>query len=514
MTDRNESSKTQDKFDIDSIISRDSYQRDAREARSAMRKTRQRRRRRVIAIATVAIALIVIAMYTLSMHSAVYEDEEGFEDFASQQFNKMQTLPDAKDRLVTCEYGDEISVAYRYDPSYNEDLVVFRDQQVQNLKDDFIREAKKELKKHKTPKQSELFHQGYHQAMLVDSAVYDSGTGALTMAIYTVRYRENENEMELYETSIDTYLLNKETLTALNPMQVMAPDYKDKASVYAREYLNKSYDEEMLSPKLEKNTAPTDGNYNQFVLSDGDLTVFFEEGKVVDSSEGVIAVTVPRVYMGNSIRSKVVSRYVDPSKPMVAITYDDGPGLKAERKILKCLEKYGAVATFFYIGNRIDLDEESVKKAYEIGCEIGNHSWDHSDLTGLSKKQIRSQVKRTDKAIKKVIGVSPALIRPPYGSYNDSVLEAVDKPAILWTVDTQDWSSRDAKKVFNVIKKTKKLDGKIILMHSIYGSTAKATEKIIPYLQKKGYQLVTVSELIRYKTGEAPKDGEVYTRVK
>ena len=188
----------------------------------------------------------------------------------------------------------------------------------------------------------------------------------------------------------------------------------------------------------------------------------------------------------------------------------DGPGGDAEKKILKTLKKYGAVATFFYVGNRVEYDQENVRTAYEQGCEIANHSWDHSDLTGLSAKGVKSQLKRTNKAIKAITGVKPELFRPPYGSYNDDVMEAADMPAILWDIDTEDWRSRDAKAVFKVIKKTKKLDGKIILMHSIYGSTAKATAKIVPYLQKKGYQLVTVSELIKYKTGEAPKAGHAY----
>ena len=195
---------------------------------------------------------------------------------------------------------------------------------------------------------------------------------------------------------------------------------------------------------------------------------------------------------------------------LIAITYDDGPGGEAETKILKTLKKYGAVATFFYVGNRVDYDQKNVKRAYEQGCEIANHSWDHADLTGLSAKGVKSQMRKTNKAIKEVIGVKPEIYRPPYGSYNDDVLEAADMPAIIWDVDTEDWRSRDAKAVFKVIKKTKKLDGKIILMHSIYDSTAAATKKIVPYLQKKGYQLVTVSELIKYKTGEAPKAGHTY----
>ncbi|MBQ9059713.1 MAG: polysaccharide deacetylase family protein [Firmicutes bacterium] len=410
---------------------------------------------------------------------------------------------------MTYQYGDTVSFAYRYDPSTNEDLAVYRDQQVEELKKDFEKSVKKKIKE-QGDKRGNLFHKDTNYAMLFDSAVYETGNGALSMAIYAVEYNEVDRKMEPVQTSVQTYLLNKDTMLQLNPMQLLTPDYKEKAATYFTDYLNKSYKEEELRPDADVYLKEDDSNYNQIVLSDGEMTVFFDEGTVVDASEGVVSVTMPKVYLGTSLRSQVITRYIDPDKPMVAITYDDGPGGDAEKKILKTLKKYGAVATFFYVGNRIDYDKENVKTAYELGCEIANHSWDHSDLTGLSAKGVKSQMKKTNKAIKDIIGVKPELYRPPYGSYNDSVLEAAGMPAIIWDVDTEDWRSRDAKAVFKVIKKTKKLDGKIILMHSIYGSTASATKKIIPYLQKKGYQLVTVSELIKYKTGEAPKAGHTY----
>ena len=212
------------------------------------------------------------------------------------------------------------------------------------------------------------------------------------------------------------------------------------------------------------------------------------DGTVLKEGEGTPAMDIPMRIIGSTIRPEILERYIDKKKPMVALTYDDGPYAKTESKIVDTLAENGCVATFFYLGNRVENDTDTVKMAYDAGCEIGNHSWSHPDLTGLSNKEIKSQLNRTNKIISKVIGVKPELFRPPYGSFNDRVLEAADMPAILWTVDTLDWSSRDAKAVFKVIKKTKNLDGKIILMHSIYGSTAKATEKIVPYLQKKGYQ--------------------------
>ena len=483
--------------------------RQALEERRQQRKARQRRRRRIIAAGTVIVAVAVIAIFGLAQFNSAYDDESSFESFADSHFHKMHVLPQTKDRLVTYQYGDTVSFAYRYDPSGNEDLAVFRDQQVEELKKDFEKSVKKKIKE-QGEKRGGFFHKDTNYAMLFDSAVYETGNGALSMAIYAVEYNEVDRKMEPVQSSVQTYLLNKDTMLQLNPMQLLTPDYKEKAAVFSAEYLNKNYKEEEIRPDADIYLKEDDSNYNQIVLSDGEMTVFFDEGTILDASQGVAAITVPKVYLGTSLRSKVITRYIDPDKPMVAITYDDGPGGEAETKILKTLKKYGAVATFFYVGNRVDYDQKNVKRAYEQGCEIANHSWDHADLTGLSAKGVKSQMRKTNKAIKEVIGVKPEIYRPPYGSYNDDVLEAADMPAIIWDVDTEDWRSRDAKAVFKVIKKTKKLDGKIILMHSIYDSTAAATKKIVPYLQKKGYQLVTVSELIKYKTGEAPKAGHTY----
>ena len=480
-----------------------------REARFEIRRNKQRRRRRIIALCVVIAALAAIGVTVAGYFSSAYNSDKDFQNFADQQFHKMKVLPRTSDRLVTYEYDDGISYAYRYDPSDNEELAVFRDQQVADLKKKFNKKIAKEMEKEGSGSGS-LFGRDTHHAMLFDSAVYETGNGALSMAIYGVEYDEESGKMQPIGSSIQTYLLDPETLRVLNPMQVLTPDYKEKAAAISEEYIQDNYKEEQIKDDAENYLKEDDANYNRIVISKGNMSIYFDEGTVVDESEGVVVVPMKKSRLGTSLRGQMIERYIDPDKPMVAITYDDGPGTKSEKRIIKCLKKHGAVATFFYLGNRVGYSSNNVKNAYKIGCEIGNHSWDHSDLTGLSAAGVKSQLSRTNKAIHKLIGVTPELYRPPYGSFNQSVLDAANMPAILWTVDTLDWSSRDPKAVFNIVKKTKKLDGKIILMHSIYDSTAKATEKIVPYLMNRGYQIVTVSELIKYKSGASPKKNKVY----
>lgn len=201
---------------------------------------------------------------------------------------------------------------------------------------------------------------------------------------------------------------------------------------------------------------------------------------------------------------------VDPNRPMVAVTYDDGPSVHTN-KILNVLEKYGAKATFFVVGSSVKGHNiETMKRAVSLGCEIGNHSVSHPQLTKLSVTAVNAQINGTTAAIINATGVHPKLFRPPYGDYNKSVLNQLaiaGYPAILWSIDTLDWKTKNAENTKSVIL-SKVKDGDIILMHDTQASSATASETIIPELIARGYQLVTVSELAEARGGLKP--GGVY----
>ncbi|MBE6573977.1 MAG: hypothetical protein E7652_06250 [Ruminococcaceae bacterium] len=201
-------------------------------------------------------------------------------------------------------------------------------------------------------------------------------------------------------------------------------------------------------------------------------------------------------------------RYIDPNKPMVALTYDDGPHRTYTNQILDTMEKYGAVATFFELGNRAENCGDIIRREVELGCEVGNHSYDHPNLANLSASGVYNQINKTNNIIYNACGVWPELVRPPYGSLSTTAKNNINAPAINWSIDTLDWKYRDASYVTSVIK-SQVSDGSVILMHSLYGSTAKATEIIVPWLLSQGYQLVTVSELAEAK-GIDLIDGKVY----
>lgn len=223
------------------------------------------------------------------------------------------------------------------------------------------------------------------------------------------------------------------------------------------------------------------------------------------------AKSVAGVLSGKS--NEKMTSFVDPTKPMIALTFDDGPSNSATTRILNVLEKHNARATFFVVGSRVDSYKSQIKRAYDLKCEIGNHTYNHKTLTKLSVDGVKSELSATDKKIKAITGVSPVLMRPPGGSYKtDTVRKNTPYPIIMWSVDTRDWESRNATAVVNHIK-SHAYDGAIILMHDLYDSTAAATEIVVPWLISQGYQLVTVSEMMEVK-GIKMQNGVAYSSAK
>lgn len=200
---------------------------------------------------------------------------------------------------------------------------------------------------------------------------------------------------------------------------------------------------------------------------------------------------------------------IDPDKPMIALTFDDGPKYSSTSSILKTLKKYNARATFFVVGGNVNGDDEDlIRQMVSQGCEIGNHTYSHVDLTTLDADGIKEEISKTDDVIEKITGFPTKLCRPTGGAVNDTVLSSVDKPLILWYVDTRDWESRDASSIVAKIENYV-TDGAIILMHDIYDSTAEAVAQIVPELAEDGYQMVTVSELA-YLRGVTLENGKQY----
>ena len=208
-------------------------------------------------------------------------------------------------------------------------------------------------------------------------------------------------------------------------------------------------------------------------------------------------------------------RRFDSGQPMVALTFDDGPGPYTE-KILSLLQRNDSRATFFMVGNRLENFSETVRAVHEQGSEIGVHTWSHRNLTRLQENGIISQIKRTKDRVAQICrDAEIRFMRPPFGAYNRVVRKAsagLDMAVALWSVDTQDWRGVGAAGIYRAVMENV-TNGSIILCHDLYAETAAAMERVIPELRRRGYQLVTLSELFADHEDGGASPGVVYNRL-
>lgn len=246
----------------------------------------------------------------------------------------------------------------------------------------------------------------------------------------------------------------------------------------------------LFSANIESD-AIDEGGLNHTSVSNSEAEIQEEDAKPNPPAEEAILTESEKEQKAESKKT------IDPDKPMIALTFDDGPS-KYTPEILEILKNNNSSATFFVLGQEADKYKDTVKQIIEEGNEIGNHTYNHKDLTKLSDEEISNQILNTENLIYESSGYVSSLVRPPYGASDNNLNEKISRPIIKWSVDTKDWQSRDAQKVINHVLNTVR-DGDIVLMHDIYESTAEASKTFIPKLVEMGYQLVTISEMAEYR---------------
>ncbi len=192
----------------------------------------------------------------------------------------------------------------------------------------------------------------------------------------------------------------------------------------------------------------------------------------------------------------------------VALTFDDGPTPRHTARLLDGLKERNVHATFFLVGYRLEGNEALVQRIKTEGHQIGNHSYQHAQLTTLTAAQALSDLSRCDLALCTLLGEGEYWVRPPYGSIDDQTLAGLDVPVICWSVDPLDWSDKDAQKVAAHIAQNAK-DGDIILLHDCYASTVDAALQAVDGLLARGLQPVTVEQLLTLG-GKEVQSGRVY----
>lgn len=216
--------------------------------------------------------------------------------------------------------------------------------------------------------------------------------------------------------------------------------------------------------------------------------------------------------------------WIDPSKPMVAISFDDGPvGIGANDysiRIQNALADNGFHATFFYSinlwGRYLDSNlEQEIIRAHELGFEVANHTYSHPDLSGKTAEFVQDEIGKCKEILTRLTGQENFLIRPPYLSVDANVQANAGAPLITCAIDSKDWDGASAQQIIDTITTAMNngtLDNAVVLMHETYDSTATAMEYLAPYLKQQGWQIVTVSEMFK-ANGKEMADGQVYGRV-
>lgn len=287
-----------------------------------------------------------------------------------------------------------------------------------------------------------------------------------------------------------------------------------KLSSIAYYYVLKLEDKTFDELWVKRGTDPTIDNYRHFNFKDEGLEILFPPYQIASWADGEIKITIPyeeindllkEEYRNTSKEEEVVSiipevrdltKYQD--KKLIAFTFDDGPSETNTNYLLDNLDKYDAKVTFFVLGSRVNSNKETIKRAYLEGNAIGSHTYNHRNLNLLSDVALMDEVKKTNEAIKDIIGTSPTLLRPPYGNLTDHGKELANMSIVLWNIDPLDWKYKDKNRVANEIIEHAH-DGAIVLVHDIYKSSVEGALLAMEELQKQGYAFVTINEMAQLR---------------
>lgn len=275
-------------------------------------------------------------------------------------------------------------------------------------------------------------------------------------------------------------------------------------------------------PELDLNETITQETLSNFIITDGGNSIAWPIGQasLLPSAYGEMTIKVPIDAVAKYLQNPTARKLANIPKPpepkpepkpapavpapapttgnkVIALTFDDGPGPYTAH-LLDVLDQYGAKATFFLIGSKVSSQANVVRSIHARGHQLGNHSWSHPELPKLPVDQIAGEIDRTNEAIRQATGVTPAILRPPYGAVNGAVLEQLrlrGMSSILWSVDTRDWADRNSEIVCSRAVAGAR-PGAIILMHDIHQTSVGAVPCILSALKQQGYSFVTVQGLL------------------
>lgn len=450
--------------------------------------SRQRRRKKSNGfLKLVILALVLVAggffVFNLLFGNKGYDDQSSFEKYAKKYEKSIGGDKEVGTENSNKKFGKPVSESVTYPETEQKSSLA-------TIKNYLDTELESFNAKYENISEEEK------AAFLTAYESYETPHDAIGVAIHEKWVlNANENNEKIPKETVKTMNFSTKSGTLIPAGGILRGDWQKVVK-------------KKLAEDIENASKLENADLSNFILTKKGLKFFFNPGIAANKSKGVVSAEISYDDLKDYTAKDIGSRVVDPSKPMVAVTYDDGPGIRTTAELLDLYEKEGVVCTFFEVGQNVKYVQggaDLLKRELSLGCEVGTHSWNHPDLSKLSDNQVKEQATKSIAAIKDATGQEPTCFRAPYGSGNNKISKIFGLPGINWTVDTLDWKTKNKDAIVSKIKSFSNLDGQVILMHSIYAPSVEASKEIVPWLKEKGYQLVTVSELLEYKYKETPK---------
>lgn len=333
---------------------------------------------------------------------------------------------------------------------------------------------------------------------------------------YIKEFKANNVEEKVLDISYDIYKFDIYTNIVFN-IESSISDVK-KSNILLNileekeEYITSVFEEGNLIEEIDnlashkyateiyENIMNSNVNNHTYVISQSKVDIYFDDVSFYEINFipyiTIILDTNTYVYEEESNN--------DTSKKYISFTFDDGPS-KYTSDMISALELNNSSATFFMLGNKMKYNKDIVTLVDNSNSEVASHTYSHKYLTKISKKDILNEINSVNTIYNEITGKKIKYVRPPYGSYNDTVLQTLQEPLILWNIDPKDWLVRNSNTIYKHIVNNA-CDGCIIVMHDTYKETLEAVKKVIPKLHEMGYEVVSISKLSEIKNVELQKN--------